>query len=164
IGVGLNTGQASVGNFGSLQRFTYSCLSDDVNLASRLEGQCKTYSVGIIIGDNTRQQVPDHAALELDQVMVKGKTEPERAHALLGGIDMARTAQYQDLAQRHAAFLVQYRKGCFAEALKLIDGCLAAAAAVGWEQGYYEMMRGRLAGLIDDPPPDWTGVYVAKEK
>jgi adenylate cyclase len=164
IGVGLNTGQASVGNFGSLQRFTYSCLSDDVNLASRLEGQCKTYSVGIIIGDNTRQQVPDHAALELDQVMVKGKTEPERAHALLGGIDMARTAQYQELAQRHAAFLAQYRKGCFAEALKMIDGCLAAAANVGWEQGYYEMMRGRIAGLIDEPPSDWTGVYVAKEK
>ena len=86
IGIGLNTGQASVGNFGSTQRFTYSCLSDDVNLASRLEGQCKTYGVGIIIGDKTRLQVPDYAALELDLVMVKGKTEPERVHALLGGV------------------------------------------------------------------------------
>ena len=164
IGIGLNTGQASVGNFGSMQRFTYSCLSDDVNLASRLEGQCKTYGVGIVIGDNTRRQVPDYAALELDLVMVKGKTEPERAHALLGGIDMARTAQYQELARRQAAFLAEYRNGGFAAALNMIDGCLAAAAGVGWEQGYYEMMRERIAGLIDDPPPDWTGVYVAKEK
>ena len=78
IGVGLNTGHASVGNFGSTQRFTYSCLGDEVNLASRLEGQCKTYGVGIIIGDNTAEQVPDFATLELDLVMVKGKTEPER--------------------------------------------------------------------------------------
>ena len=93
IGIGLNTGPASVGNFGSTQRFTYSCLSDDVNLAARLEGQCKTYSVGIIIGDKTRLQVPDYAALELDLIMVKGKTEPERVHALIGDFAVAQTPE-----------------------------------------------------------------------
>jgi adenylate cyclase len=164
IGIGLNTGQASVGNFGSTQRFTYSCLSDDVNLASRLEGQCKTYSVGIIIGDKTRLQVPDYAALEIDLVMVKGKTEPERVHALVGGLAVAQTPAYQELVQLQAAFLAQYRTGGFVEALDLIAGCEAAAAAVGWRQGYYDMMRLRVDGLIDDSPHDWTGVYVAKEK
>jgi adenylate cyclase len=164
IGIGLNTGQASVGNFGSTQRFTYSCLSDDVNLASRLEGQCKTYSVGIIIGDKTRLQVPDYAALEIDLVMVKGKTEPERVHALVGGLAVAQTPAYQELVQLQAAFLAQYRTGGFVEALDLIAGCEAAAAAVGWRQGYYDMMRVRVDGLIDDSPHDWTGVYVAKEK
>ena len=63
IGVGLNSGNASVGNFGSTQRFTYSCLGDEVNLASRLEGQCKTYRFDIIIGDITRQAVPDYAEI-----------------------------------------------------------------------------------------------------
>ena len=164
IGIGLNTGQASVGNFGSTQRFTYSCLSDDVNLASRLEGQCKTYSVGIIIGDKTRLQVPDYAALEIDLVMVKGKTEPERVHALVGGLAVAQTPAYQELVRLQAAFLAQYRTGGFVEALDLIAGCEAAAAAVGWRQGYYNMMRVRVDGLIDDSPHDWTGVYVAKEK
>ena len=52
----------------------------------------------------------------------------------------------------------------FAEALELIASCQAAADALGWNQGYYEMMRARVDGLIDDSPPDWTGVYVAKEK
>ena len=164
IGIGLNTGPASVGNFGSMQRFTYSCLSDDVNLAARLEGQCKTYSVGIIIGDKTRLQVPDYAALEIDLVMVKGKTEPERVHALVGGFAEAQTAAYHELVRQQAAFLAQYRIGGFVEALELIDGCEAAAAAVGWQQGYYDMMRVRVDGLIDDSPHDWTGVYVAKEK
>jgi adenylate cyclase len=164
IGIGLNTGQASVGNFGSMQRFTYSCLSDAVNLGARLEGQCKTYGVGIVIGDQTRQEVPDYATLELDLITVKGKTEPERAHALLGGLAVAQMPAYGELVRLQAAFLAQYRTGGFVEALDLIDACQAAAASVGWQQGYYDMMRVRVDGLIDDSPPDWTGVYVAKEK
>ena len=164
IGIGLNTGGASVGNFGSMQRFTYSCLGNDVNLASRLEGQCKTYRVGIVIGDKTRLQVPGYATLEIDLVVLKGKTEPERAHALLGGVAMAQTPAYQELVRRQMAFLAQYRSGGFAEALELIPGCQEAADALGWNTGYYEIMHARVDALIDDSPPDWNGVYAAKEK
>ncbi len=164
IGVGLNTGKASVGNFGSSQRFTYSCLGDEVNLASRLEGQCKTYGVGVIIGDNTRAQVADFASIEIDLVMVKGKTEPARVHALLGDATMAQSPAFRRLVEKQAALLKHYRAGAFAEALQMIDGCQAAAEAVGWPQGYYAMMHARIDGLIDDSPPDWTGVYVAKDK
>jgi adenylate cyclase len=164
IGVGLNSGPASVGNFGSAQRLTYSCLGDDVNLASRLEGQCKDYAVGIIIGAKTQQQVPDYAAIELDMIMVKGKTEPERMFALVGDGAMAATPAFKDLLDKQSLFLRLYRNGGFAEALAMVDEIEAAAAATGWQQGYYAMMRKRIDGLIDDSPPDWNGVYVAKEK
>jgi len=97
-------------------------------------------------------------------VMVKGKTEPERVHALVGGFAEAQTPAYHELVRQQAAFLAQYRIGGFVEALDLLGGCAAAAAAVGWRQGYYEMMCARIDGLIDDSPADWTGVYVAKEK
>ena len=137
---------------------------NDVNLASRLEGLCKLYGVGIIIGDKTRAEVTDYATLELDLVMVKGKTEPEHAHALLGGIELAKTAKYQELVTCQTAFLTHYRAGSFAKALSLIEACEQAAAAAGWEQGYYDMMRARVDELIKDPPADWTGVYVAREK
>ena len=46
----------------------------------------------------------------------------------------------------------------------MIDSCEAAAGNAGWQQGYYAMMRARIEGLIDHSPPDWTGVYVAKDK
>ncbi len=164
IGVGLNTGLATVGNFGSAQRLTYSCLGDEVNLASRLEGQCKTYGVGIIVGDNTCQQIPDFATIELDLVMVKGKTQPERIFALVGDATMAARPEFKALVDRQSQFLVLYRTGSFAEALGAIDACVVAAAAAGWQQTYYEAMRERVDGLMDDSPTDWTGVYVAKDK
>jgi adenylate cyclase len=164
IGVGLNTGLATVGNFGSAQRLTYSCLGDEVNLASRLEGQCKTYGVGIIIGSNTAQQVPDFATLEIDLVIVKGKTEPERIFALVGDVTMAKSPEFTTLVDRQSAFLVLYRTGSFAEALDAIRDCARAADALGWKQTYYDAMRERVDGLIDDSPVDWNGVYVAKDK
>ncbi|HQS14320.1 adenylate/guanylate cyclase domain-containing protein [Reyranella sp.] len=164
IGVGLNTGPASVGNFGSTQRFTYSCLGDDVNLASRLEGQCKTYGVGIIVGSKTCDAIADYATLEIDLVTVKGKTEPERIFVLLGDAGLATSPAFATLVERQAAFLKLYRSAGFAEALETIEACEAAAAAAGWRQSYYRMMRGRIDELIDDSPVDWKGVYVAKDK
>ena len=92
------------------------------------------------------------------------RPEVERIHALLGDAAMAQTPAYHALVSQQAAFLERYRAGRFGEALEMIESCQLAADQTTWRQGYYTVMRARIKGLADDPPADWTGVYVAQEK
>ena len=89
IGIGLNTDTCCVGNLGSEQRFDYSALGDGVNLASRLEGQSKTYGVDVVLNETTLAPCGDRfATLELDLIRVKGKREPARIFTLVGDGDL----------------------------------------------------------------------------
>ena len=79
-GAGINTGLCVVGNFGSSTRFDYSVLGDSVNLAARLESSCKTYDTDLIISEHSLVDEYDYKFL--DEVTVKGKSEPVKIYTI----------------------------------------------------------------------------------
>ena len=85
FGAGINTGDAIVGNIGSMNRFDYSVIGDNVNIASRVEGLCKSYKAHILITQSTKDKLTNDEFLirEIDEVSVRGKQTATKLYEVL---------------------------------------------------------------------------------
>lgn len=163
IGIGLNSGPCLVGNMGSDRRFNYTALGLAVNLAQRIEAQCKTYAAELLVSGETAAAAPEFAFLHLDRALLPGAETPIDIHALVGDENLATTDAFLAWKRAHEAMGDAYRARDFARA-----GALAAEAqalAGQHHRALYDVYRQRFALLAEEPPPeDWDGVVVLKDK
>lgn len=161
VRIGVNSGEVSAGNMGSVNRFSYTVMGDAVNLAARLEPTNKVYGTYLMIGENTYDLAKDDIEARLiDKVVVVGKKVAIRVYELL-----ERKGQ---LSEEKMKWVAHYEKGLQLHEERKWDEAIAEfnkALEINPEDEASTVLIKRVEEYKENPPgEDWQGEYVRKSK
>jgi adenylate cyclase len=160
---GVATGDMIVGNIGSYNRFNYTVLGDTVNLAARLEAANKQFGSRAMISEQTYKQVSEEfLCRQLDMLVVKGKTEPERVYELMADKETNQNLkdleEVIDIYQKGLNYYFQRR---WDQAINTFQEVLNLKSGDGPSQTYIQ----RCKKFKQEPPPkNWDGVFHLQTK
>ncbi|MDR1649441.1 MAG: adenylate/guanylate cyclase domain-containing protein [Synergistaceae bacterium] len=163
IGAGLHCGMAHVGNMGTEELVNYTAIGDTVNLASRLEGMCPHYGVGLVVSDTVAEKAKEAFYWKkIDKIRVKGRRQPVDIFTPLPFEEARKRKAELELWQRASDC---YAAGRFGEAGVFLAELRENARKEGAEPGkLYEMFETRCLELVSSPPREWDGVRTYEVK
>ncbi len=153
--MGINTGEAYVGNFGYRDRLSYTAIGDPINLASRLESMNKHYGTRVLVSQSTLTAAgTGFASRPIDRVAVKGKKQGILVY------ELSLDPQAKDFLSRFTEAFRLYEGRKWAQAAE----AFAALAASRSEDGPTKILLERCRGFAAASPADWNGVFTLTEK
>ena len=158
--IGLHSGLANVGNFGSAERVDYTALGENVNLASRLEGLNKYLGTMCLMSGDTKQLIGDHLITRFaGRFRLKGFEKAVDVHELVGWT--AEEAESKPWREAYADALAAFQRGDFDSAENGFRRTIELHPADGPSEFHLariaELRRSKLS-------PTWNGEIELKEK
>ncbi|MBR4328900.1 MAG: adenylate/guanylate cyclase domain-containing protein, partial [Candidatus Riflebacteria bacterium] len=160
---GINTGTCMVGFIGSKIQMNFTCLGDNVNLASRLEGANKAYGTFIMISEPVKKQLNPYlfSTRFLDFLAVKGKNEPVLVYEVRGWQNEETQVWKEKAGELYQNGIDKYLAREWNKAIELFEEVLKLVPDDAPSKVYID----RCKHFKQEPPEEnWDGRFILKTK
>ncbi|MGD1698585.1 adenylate/guanylate cyclase domain-containing protein, partial [Dapis sp. BLCC M229] len=164
VGIGIHFGKMMVGMVGEKARMEGDALSDNVNLASRLEGLTKFYGVSIIISEAVFNNLVDSNQYQirfLDRVLVKGRNHPIKIYEVMDGDPEYLLKLKKQVQPDFEQGVLYYQQQEFAMAKEYFQKVLTVNSQDKTTEIYLERVNNFLSEGV---PNNWQGVTSWNQK